>query len=96
MDKPLTLTLHSRKKGVADRTLSVDFVPLQKAIDASNVRGKYADLTEFSSVDYMKDEVAFVAKLFGITPKEIFDGVDAREWGDVDGVIDAILGINPN
>lgn len=96
MDKPLTLTLHSHKANVEDKHLSCDFVPLQKAIDAATMRQKFEDLTEFDSVEWIKAHVAFVAPLFGVTPKQIMDGVDARELPDVVGIVNTILGIDPN
>lgn len=97
MNKPLTLTLHTdpddHKK---TRTYSQDFVPLNLAIEAATMREPFEDATKFDSVEWIKAHVKFVAKVFGITEKEIFDGVDARDLDQVIAIVNTILGINPN
>lgn len=93
MDKPLTLTIHGKDGG---KTYSQSFVPLTKAIEAANMREPFEDMTQFDSVKWIQAHVDFVAGIFGIKSQEIYDGVDARDLDKVVGVVNTIMGIDPN
>lgn len=93
MSKPLTLTIHTKD---GDHTYTQEFIPLQKVLDAATMREPFEDGTNFNLAKWTQAHVSFVAKIFNISEKEIYDGVDARDLDKVIGIVNTILGIDPN
>lgn len=96
MQKPLTLTLTINGE---KHTFTEALVPLSKALEAATMRQKFEDLTNFNQIDFINAHVNFIAGVFhdaDVNYDNIMSGLDARDVDVLYGLVNEILGINPN
>lgn len=74
-----TVKLSLRQKNGAYKDHIIDFVPYSKRQEYIRMESELEKKGKPVDVDYENLQVDFVAGLFGIEPKEIWDGIDSAD-----------------